>query len=91
MDDLDELLRALSNKERRRILNICWREARPAGEIAESSALAIASVSEHLKVLRKTGLLTLEKSGRHWLYMTDRKKVSGIIKLLGQSMGAKND
>jgi DNA-binding transcriptional ArsR family regulator len=33
--------------------------------------LAPASVSEHLKVLRKTGLLTLEARHRHRIYRTD--------------------
>jgi DNA-binding transcriptional ArsR family regulator len=33
--------------------------------------LAPASVSEHLKVLRKSGLLVLDKRGRFWMYRTD--------------------
>jgi DNA-binding transcriptional ArsR family regulator len=43
-----------------------------AGDLAKLSQLALASVSEHLKVLRKTGLLRLEKRGRFWFYQTDR-------------------
>jgi DNA-binding transcriptional ArsR family regulator len=33
--------------------------------------LAPASVSEHLKVLRKSGLLVLDKRGRFWMYRTN--------------------
>jgi DNA-binding transcriptional ArsR family regulator len=33
--------------------------------------LAPASVSEHLKVLRKSGLLELDKRGRFWMYRTN--------------------
>ena len=28
-------------------------------------------MSEHLKVLRKSGLLVLDKRGRNWFYRTD--------------------
>jgi DNA-binding transcriptional ArsR family regulator len=44
-----------------------------AGDLADLSNLALASVSEHLKVLRKSGLLRLEKRGRFWFYQTDRR------------------
>jgi DNA-binding transcriptional ArsR family regulator len=30
-------------------------------------------VSEHLKVLRKSGLLELDKRGRFWMYRTNRR------------------
>jgi DNA-binding transcriptional ArsR family regulator len=39
-------------------------------------ALAPASVSEHLKVLRKSGLLELDKRGRFWMYRADPKVLS---------------
>lgn len=42
-----------------------------AGELAAASGLAAASVSEHLKVLRKTGLVVLERRGRFRLYRTE--------------------
>jgi DNA-binding transcriptional ArsR family regulator len=48
--------------------------------------LAAASVSEHLKVLRKTGLVVLERQGRFRLYRTDpscvRAVASGIDQLI---------
>jgi DNA-binding transcriptional ArsR family regulator len=46
-------------------------QARAAGELAAASGLAAASVSEHLKVLRKTGLVVLERQGRFRLYRTE--------------------
>lgn len=46
-------------------------QERAAGELAELSHLALASVSEHLKVLRKSGLLVLDKRGRFWMYRSD--------------------
>lgn len=69
--DLDEVLRALSHAERRLFVRACIDKARAAGELAELSSLSLATVSEHLKVLRKSGLLVLDKRGRNWFYRTD--------------------
>lgn len=69
--ELDEALRALAHPERRLFVRECLGRECAAGELAEISSLALASVSEHLKVLRKTGLLTLEVRGRFWMYRTD--------------------
>jgi DNA-binding transcriptional ArsR family regulator len=81
-DDLDEILRALAHKERRMFLQACLKERRAAGDLAERSSLSLATVSEHLKVLRKTGLVTLEKDGRFWLYQTDRPRIRAAIEAL---------
>ena len=54
----------------------CRTEAKAAGELAELSALSLATVSEHLKVLRKSGVLVLEKRGRFWFYRADPDVVS---------------
>lgn len=70
---LDEVLRALSHAQRRRFVRLCMSQERSAGELAEQSDLGLASVSEHLKVLRKCGLLVLEVRGRHWMYRTDSR------------------
>ena len=67
---LDERLRALAHPVRRQLVVAC-REPQPAGALVELTGLAPASVSEHLKVLRKCGLLVLEVRGRSWIYSTD--------------------
>jgi DNA-binding transcriptional ArsR family regulator len=68
---LDERLRALAHPARRRIVVACRDAPQPAGALVELTGLAPASVSEHLKVLRKSGLLVLEVRGRSWIYTTD--------------------
>jgi DNA-binding transcriptional ArsR family regulator len=69
--DLDEVLRALAHPDRRRFVVACRGKARAAGDLAELSQLSLATVSEHLKVLRKSGLLILDKRGRFWFYTAD--------------------
>ncbi len=60
----------MAHEERRRILQACLAQPQAAGDLAAASGLAAASVSEHLKVLRKTGLVTLERHDRFRLYRT---------------------
>ncbi len=82
---LDELLRALAHVDRRNFLKRCKDQEVAAGELANASSLALASVSEHLKVLRKTGLLIQERRGRHLYYRTNaallKKLVRSIVEM----------
>ncbi|MEM8904666.1 MAG: metalloregulator ArsR/SmtB family transcription factor [Actinomycetota bacterium] len=85
-DDLDELVRAVSNSTRRRILRLCVDRHIPAGSIASEIDLAPASVSEHLKVLRKTGLVELERTGTSWRYRTDRARTAVVLERLAADL-----
>ena len=73
---LDERLRALAHPVRRQLVAACREAPQPAGALVELTGLAPASVSEHLKVLRKSGLLVLEVRGRSWIYTTDASAVA---------------
>ena len=80
--ELDGLLRALANPHRRLIVQACWSAARSAGEIADLLDLAPASASEHLKVLRKHGLVDLTIDGTFRIYQTRRQTVRRLSGLL---------
>jgi DNA-binding transcriptional ArsR family regulator len=81
-DDLDELLRAVASKPRRRILAEVWGRERGAGELADQLGLAPASVSEHLKVLRKAGLVTLRVDHTYRLYRACPERLHRLAHLL---------
>jgi DNA-binding transcriptional ArsR family regulator len=55
---------------------VACREPQAAGALVALTGLAPASVSEHLKVLRKCGLLVLEVRGRSWIYSADGDAVT---------------
>lgn len=76
---LDEGLRALAHPDRRLFLSLCRGEEQAAGDLAAQSSLSLATVSEHLKVLRKSGLLVLNKQGRFWLYRTDPTRLAELV------------
>jgi DNA-binding transcriptional ArsR family regulator len=79
--EFDDLLRALANRHRRLIVQECWSAARSAGELAELLDLAPASASEHLKVLRKHGLVDLTINGTFRIYRTRRQAVLRLRRL----------
>ena len=68
--------------DRRQFLTACFRESRPAGDLARLSQLSLASVSEHLKVLRKAALLVLAKQGRYWNYRMDHNALIVVKRLI---------
>lgn len=65
---LDETFRALADPTRRRILAILRDGDRPAGEIAAEFAMAWASVSHHLNVLKSAGLVRSRRDGQFIVY-----------------------
>jgi DNA-binding transcriptional ArsR family regulator len=72
-------------------------QAQAAGELAAASGLSAASVSEHLKVLRKTGLVVLERHGRFRLYRTEpscvlavARNVKQVVSRPGAPLGGKD-
>ena len=64
-------------------------QAQAAGELAAASGLSAASVSEHLKVLRKTGLVVLERQGRFRLYRTEPSYVLAVASSIEQLCSAR--
>jgi DNA-binding transcriptional ArsR family regulator len=68
---------------RRQLVRACLERERPAGELVAETGLAAASVSEHLKVLRKTGLLVLEARGRFRLYRARPELLAEVAAQVG--------
>ena len=66
---IDVVFSALANPVRRKVLSILREEqAVPASDLAEAFDLARSSVSEHLGLLAKAGLVSVSKVGRQRLY-----------------------
>ncbi len=80
----------MAHEERRRILQACLVQPRAAGELAAASGLSAASVSEHLKVLRKTGLVVLERRGRFRLYRTEPACLQAIASSVQQLLSRRD-
>ena len=60
------------------VTGICLTESQAAGDLSALSDLSLATVPEHLKVLRKTGLLQLDRQGMFWMYRTDAALLDAV-------------
>jgi DNA-binding transcriptional ArsR family regulator len=62
---------ALSDPTRRRIVEMLGSEALAAGEITARFSVSAPAISQHLKVLREAGLVTVEVAGQRRIYRLD--------------------
>ncbi|MGR4880495.1 ArsR/SmtB family transcription factor [Streptomyces sp. LARHCF249] len=80
-------VRAVAEPRRREILRLVWDAELSAGEIAERFDVTFGAVSQHLKVLRDCGLVTLRQDGKKRFYRADRQGMGPLADYL-QSMWA---
>jgi DNA-binding transcriptional ArsR family regulator len=61
-------LSLLAERRRLDILRLVWNRERLAGEIASTMPVTFSAVSQHLKVLRDAGLVSVRPDGRRRWY-----------------------
>jgi len=69
---------AVAEPRRRAILRYLALEERPVGDIVAGLGLEQPSVSKHLKVLRKAGLVRVRRDGRHMFYRTNAEAIRPV-------------
>lgn len=79
---MERTLRALTAPIRREILGLVWAEERPAGEIAGHFDVTFGAVSQHLRVLRDAGLVTVRARGRQRLYRARPEALGPLARAL---------
>ncbi len=72
MDQLLEVLKALSDETRMKILNLLLTNDLCVGALANNLGISEAAVSQHLQVLRKAGVIKGEKRGYFTHYYADK-------------------
>lgn len=80
---MDAMLRALADGTRRRILALVWRNERTAGDIAAKFAVTRPAISQHLRVLLASELLTVRRDGTRRLYRANRTALARLRAELG--------
>jgi DNA-binding transcriptional ArsR family regulator/uncharacterized protein YndB with AHSA1/START domain len=78
VSDLDVRLRALRSRTRREILALVWDRELPAGDIAAAFSLTAATISEHLAVLRRAGLVRMDRVGTSRRYRARPEALTGL-------------
>jgi DNA-binding transcriptional ArsR family regulator len=79
---MDAALRAIADPIRRSILSLVWHEERTAGEIAARFDVSQPAISQHLKVLRETGLVGVRQAGTRRYYRANRAAMAALRALL---------
>ena len=75
-------LAVIAQPQRQRILQIVWNEEKSAGDIAKQFDITFGAVSQHLRVLRTAGLVSMTKHGRQRLYLANREALGPIAQHL---------
>lgn len=77
-----DAVQAVAEPRRREILRLVWDTELCAGDIAERFDVTFGAVSQHLKVLRDAGLVTLRQDGRKRYYRADRESMGPLASYL---------
>ena len=75
----NEVFKALSDKTRRKILEMLKQEDRTAGEIADCFNMTKASISHHLSILKQANLVSDERKGQFIYYSLNTSIFEEII------------
>lgn len=76
---LDDVFDALANPTRRDILDALLGGELTAGDLAGKFDMARPSVSEHLRVLRTSGLVEERQEGRHRFYRVTGEPMAELV------------
>jgi DNA-binding transcriptional ArsR family regulator len=83
-DQASDLLKALSNRHRLLIICQLVDDERSVGELAALLGLRDSTVSQHLALLRKDGLVTARRSGQTIHYSITSEPAREVLKTLYQ-------
>src|SRR2546425_10698930 len=85
---LEATMVAIASPRRRQILRLVWSAERSAGEIAATvHDVSWPAVSQNLRVLKNSGLITERRQGTHRYYKADRRAL-GPPAVAPRQMGA---
>jgi len=83
-DQASELLKALSNRHRLLIICQLINGERSVGELAQSLDLRDSTVSQHLALLRKDGLVSARRDAQTIYYSIESDPAREVLKTLYQ-------
>ena len=78
---------ALADKTRREILELLKSRPHTAGELADQFSLSAATVSHHIAVLKKCGLITGERREQTIVYHLNTTVIEDMMRALASLLG----
>ena len=80
-----DAVKVIAEPRRQEILRLCWTAERSAGDLAAAFDVTFGAVSQHLKVLRDAGLVTVRHAGTRRFYRADRAALGPLATRAGIS------
>jgi DNA-binding transcriptional ArsR family regulator len=81
---MNQLIQALSDPTRRKILDMLKKKDLTAGEIAEAFNISKPSISHHLDILKRANLVVAEKQGQFISYSINTTELDELLKWIYQ-------
>ena len=87
--DAEFALRAIAHPGRRQMLQLVWETERTSTELARRCRISPPAASQHLKVLREAGLVSVRAEGNRRYYRVKAERVAQVAALLDRFWGEK--
>lgn len=88
---MGDVWKALADPTRRKILALLRKDDMNAGEISEHFDMSKPSVSNHLSILRKAGLIDAEKKGQNIIYTINTSVFEDILSTISEFAKREDD
>jgi DNA-binding transcriptional ArsR family regulator len=85
----EHALRAIAHPGRRQMLQLVWETERTSTDLARRCRLSPPAASQHLKVLREAGLVSVRAEGNRRYYKVRAERVAKVAALLDRFWGEK--
>lgn len=89
MDDKDNVFKALADPTRREILSMLQKKDSVPGEMISHFNITKPSLSHHLDILKKAGLVIVERKGQNLLYSLNATVFDEVLMLITGLFGKK--
>ena|SRR5919109_719670 len=86
-ETIDGALVALSHSVRRDLMRLCATSERSVGELGALVRLRQPATSQHLRILRDAGLLSVRQDGNRRLYRVDFERLVRVTETLDDLWG----
>jgi DNA-binding transcriptional ArsR family regulator len=87
--DGEAALRALADPRRRQMLELAWDHERSPTDLARGCQLSRPATSQHLKVLREAGLVSVRLEGNRRFYRAHAERLAELRALLDEFWGSR--
>ncbi len=79
--------KAISDERRRTILRILGQSDTSAGDIARKFNISQPTISNHLKILKESGLITEQKIKQNRIYSLNKTELRKVIERIEELIG----